>query len=299
MGQSPIQLNWRAASLLFALDPAWKRKLFLAGLVLLIPVVGWPALLGYRKAFIERLIAGQSPIMPEWRGQFFHHMSEGFKAVFVIFAYLSPIFIWFLVRMQGELGSADLPWFAISLLLLIFPIFSPLLLPLLIQYFMWFVDGSSLSLGEGMAMLTMYTAVTFFIPAGFLQVSKTTRFSSAFNFPAAFALIKNWPRRYCEAWLGSGLMSLMGHFAIPWSPWGVAWCYLGIVYAFNEVPSRESGPGEYLSHSWIARVNDGFLETFHRERGRFLVRYTHRDPVANVTLNLTTLRAGLFEIPIG
>ncbi|MED5287353.1 MAG: hypothetical protein VYC71_15310 [Planctomycetota bacterium] len=46
-------------------------------------------------------------------------------------------------------------------------------------------------------------------------------------------------------------------------------------------------------------MNDGFLETFHRERGRFLVLYTHRDPVANVTLNLKALRAGLFEIPIG
>ena len=299
MVQSPLQLNWRAASLLFALDPAWKRKLFLAGLVLLIPVVGWPTLLGYRKAFIERLIKGQSPIMPEWRGQFLHHMSEGFKAVFVIFAYLSPIFIWFLLRMQGELASAELPWFAISLLLLIFPIFSPLLLPLLIQYFMWFVDDPSLRLGEGMAMLTLYTAVTFFIPAGFLQVSKTTRICSAFNLPAAFALIKNWPRRYCEAWLGSGLMSLMGHFAIPLSPWGVAWCYLGIVYAFNEVPMKERGRSGYLSDSWISKVNDGFLETLHHDRGRYLMRYTHLEPVTNVPLNLTTLRAGLFEIPIG
>ena len=62
------QLNWKASTLFMATDPDWKRKIFVGGLVLLIPIIGWPAILGYRKVVVERLVDGALPLLPEWRG---------------------------------------------------------------------------------------------------------------------------------------------------------------------------------------------------------------------------------------
>ena len=38
--------------------------------------------------------------------------------------------------------------------------------------------------------------------------------------------IARGPREYLEAWVGSGLVSLVGHFSGVLAPWGVVWCYL-------------------------------------------------------------------------
>jgi hypothetical protein len=46
-------------------------------------------------------------------------------------------------------------------------------------------------------------------------------------------------------------MSLAGHFALPIAPWGVVWCYLGILTLFNEVLlAAGAAPGE----GWLARA---------------------------------------------
>jgi hypothetical protein len=114
-------------------------------------------------------------------------------------------------------------------------------------------------------------------------------------------LIARHPRRYVEAWVGSSLLSLLGHFCVPVSPWGVAWCYLGITYLFNEVPHPEGGsvpgPGgpfdEFRHRYW-----QGFRAV---RRGPVLVRY---EPLAGITSPwprspFTVVRLGPIEAPVG
>src|SRR4051794_391692 len=65
-------------------DPDWRRKVFVGGLLLMIPVVGWFATLGYRKALIARLYQGNRLPLPDWHGQVWTHIREGLKAAGVI-----------------------------------------------------------------------------------------------------------------------------------------------------------------------------------------------------------------------
>src|SRR5580658_9037008 len=60
-----VRLDWRSACLFMAVDPSWRRKVWIAGLVLLIPVIGWPAILGFRKEAIFRLVHGNHPVLPD------------------------------------------------------------------------------------------------------------------------------------------------------------------------------------------------------------------------------------------
>lgn len=294
-----LQLNWRAATILHATDPEWKRKVFVGGLVLLIPIVGWPALLGYRKAFVQQLVAGNEPVLPEWRGRFWAHTAEGFKAIFVIFAYLAPVILWFFICVADHPSNSELPWIAIACFLLLLPIFSPLAVPVLVNYFIWFATVPSLNWQTGMSILCTYSAVTFLIPAGFLQVSRTGKIRSAFNLWAMGRLLIKYPQRYLEAWLGSCCLSLIGHFAIPFSPWGVLWCYLGIVYVFNEVPFQDDEKEHhYLQQSWIAKVEAGEFETFQQESKRITTHYQGKTESPDRSSAFTTVRMGLFEIPV-
>ena len=110
-------------------------------------------------------------------------------------------------------------------------------------------------------------------------------------------------RRYLEAWVGSSLLSLLGHFCVPFSPWGVAWCYLGITYFFNEVPHPARGAGtkpeaetpfdQFRDHYW-----GGFQAV---PRGPLLVRY---EPLPSAPArwprsSFTVVRLGPIELPVG
>jgi hypothetical protein len=74
---------------------------------------------------------------------------------------------------------------------------------------------------------------------------------------------------HLEAWWRSGLMSLAGHLALPVSPWGVVWCYLGIVLLFNELLLTA---GLAPRGCWLARaVADPRLQGLKRGWRRDLV----------------------------
>jgi hypothetical protein len=93
--------------------------------------------------------------------------------------------------------------------------------------------------------------LVFLIPSGFLQVSLTRRYRSAFAFWRAIPFVARNLPLYLEAWWHSSLMSLAGHPALPLSPWGVVWCYLGIVFVFNELLLRA---GLVPHGSWLGRA---------------------------------------------
>jgi len=242
-----------AAGLFLLHDPDWRRKVFLGGLLLLVPFVGWFATLGYRKALIGRLFRGDQPPLPAWHGAAWSHIWEGLKAAGVIFAQYVPLFIILAVLLVVRGAEVPIVLLAGAAVVAVFPIFAPLGFPLAVAYYAW---AEVLHLGEAAGLVAAYTAITFVIPAGFLQVSRTDRYLAAFRYHESLPfLVRNfWP--YVVAWYRSIAMSLCGHFAVPFSPWGVVWCYLGIIYAFNRVLADElARRGELSPGSWFVRLD--------------------------------------------
>lgn len=289
------QLDWASAGRYMAADPRWKSKLRTAGLVLLIPFVGWPALLGYRREAVFRLADGASPVLPDWEAGLWHYVRGGLQAMGVIHAYLAPLYLWFALRVANDAFVAGVPWGPVALFFLAVPIFSTLIIPAGLVYARWNLAVLDVGEWELYALAAAFHLVVFYIPAGFLNVTRTRRMRSAFAVGPALRAITRHPRRYLEAWVGSSLMSLLGHVCVPLSPWGVAWCYLGITYLFNEVPHPSGGPyAEFRDRYW-----PGFEAV---PRGPLLVRY---EPAAGAApapwprTPFTAARLGPIEAPVG
>jgi hypothetical protein len=235
------------------LDPEWRNKIFFGGLLLLfLHPIGWPAALGYRKVLISNLASGTEPILPEWKGNIVRFFLEGMKAMGVIFGYLSPLYLalFILLLSNGQLPNEY--WFYSALFFVVLMIFSTLSFPLALTFWSFFSNGYRIPLGTAGLFFAIFSLIIFFIPAGFLQVSRTGRYLSAFNIPAAFSTLVGHFRSYVLAWYHSVLMSLSGHFALPFAPWGVVWCYLGIIFEFNSI--LQSDNVEESNRSWFNRI---------------------------------------------
>ncbi|MFM7058087.1 MAG: DUF4013 domain-containing protein [Planctomycetota bacterium] len=257
-GPGWCRLDWRSALLFPTDDSAWQAKVGIGGLVLIIPMIGWVMLLGYRREAIFRLIRGDEPILPEWWGNGARFLVEGLKAVAVINTYYLPVYLWVGVRLSVSPAAGDIPWVWMLAVSLVAPIFSTLAVPAILAADRFLASDPTFTGAESAGIAAAFGILTFVIPSGFLNVSRTGRTMSALDLPRALARIIRSPRVYAEAWVGSGLVSLAGHLCGVFAPWGVAWCYLAIVYAFNEVPVATGDPdAAYLDRSWfVARRRD-------------------------------------------
>jgi hypothetical protein len=218
------------------LDPEWRQKIFFGGLlILLCHPIGWPIALGYRKVLISHLALGLDPVLPEWKGNVCRFYLEGLKAMGVIFGYLMPLYSVLLCLLLANGVRPNEYWLYAFMFFAIAIMFSTLSFPSIVMYWTLFSEGYRVPPWISVLLLTCYGLTVFFIPAGFLQVSQTGRYLSAFHLPAAFRTMVRHFRKYVVAWYRSGIMSLSGHFALPFAPWGVFWCYLGIIYEFNSI----------------------------------------------------------------
>ncbi len=207
-------------------------------------------------------------------------------------------------------NTSDIPWLSMSLFFFCWPIFSTLALPFLLFYQQIMVVEPIVMLEESLAMTFAYAVLTFLIPAGFLQVSKTDRMRSAFNLRRNLTLVVNAFPAYLNAWIGSGLMSLVGHLCMPFSPWGVVWCYLGIVYAFNDIPLAMSHriASDYLSQSWLSLLRTTHWERIGDTRLGLLAHYRlilppgkhcyTQEVAATATIAISVVKLGFIHIPI-
>ncbi len=235
-------------------DRMWRQKIFWAGLLLLVPVIGWPSVLGYRKDLIGRLFSGAEPLLPALRGRIPRHLAEGLKAVAVIFSYYAPLYLALLLLLSTKDVTPGASWLLPIGLCLLFPLFSPLSFPAATLY--WTLIGEPpLGWGTGAVLLMLFALVTFLIPAAFLQVSVSGSYWSAFRVFEAVSLIRTRFNAYVRAWIDSICLSLFGHFAFPFSPWGVVWSYLGIIFAFNStLVQGAKDPRISFRGSWFEKL---------------------------------------------
>ena len=73
-------------------DPDWIKKVAIAGVVTLIPVVGGLLLWGYMIEIARRVIAGESPVLPEW-SDFGGFLKKGFFYFVVGLVYSLPLIV--------------------------------------------------------------------------------------------------------------------------------------------------------------------------------------------------------------
>jgi hypothetical protein len=193
--------------------------------------------------------------LPEWRGEVWSHIWEGFKASAVIFGQYLPLCLALAGLLYFRGAAFDPILLNAAVFFALFPIFSTLAFPLAVAYWSWPLGSEYLHLWEAAVLLLGYGAITFVIPAGFLQVSQTGRYATAFRYHDSLPFLVRNIKAYVLAWYRSGAMSLCGHFAVPYSPWGVVWCYLGIIYSFNHVLADElRRTGQLDPNSWFARL---------------------------------------------
>ncbi len=225
----------RAASLFMLSDPAWRSKIFTGGWLLLVPPLGWPALLGYRQALSYHLFHATDSALPPWRGQLGTYWCNGVKSMGVIFTYLAPSYLLLAIVLlsRGWRPEEATAWLAVCFVCV--PIVSTLSLPIAA---LLALQGGWISLLEALGLFGLFAVLVFFIPAGFLRVSATGRHLAAFNLRRVFRLIRREPRAYAAAWWHSTWISLVGHIPLPLAPWGVTWAYLAIIHLFNEVLHR-------------------------------------------------------------
>ena len=237
-------------------DPGWRRTILLGGLLmLLVNAVGWPVALGYRKALIGRLLDGTDRPLPDWSTGILHYYLDGLKALGVIFGYLSPVYLALAIVLWWHGVGIDRTVILGICFFLACPLLSPVSFPVAVAYWTFFSPGYRLPPILAATLMLACGAIVFFIPAAFLRVSQTGRYRGAFNIPAAAATIVANPWGYVRAWYHSVLISVVGHVALPLAPWGIVWCYLGIIFIFNSLldgNSKVCGPG-----SWYGRLREG------------------------------------------
>ncbi len=73
-------------------DPDWLKKVGIAAVVILIPVIGSIVLMGWGLEITRRVINNDPQPLPDW-SNFSSFLSNGFKAFVAVLAYIFPIFL--------------------------------------------------------------------------------------------------------------------------------------------------------------------------------------------------------------
>jgi hypothetical protein len=228
-----VRIDWREALTYVTREPAWKQRLGVGGLLMLVlPPLGWMLALGYRSLVGNRLVDGVSPLLPSWNGNFGLALRRGSASSGVIVVYLAPFLIgyWLLgIRNPRALIDhwRDLVTFVASIVA-----FPPLAIPALpILYATWF-DWLEFTAGEVAVLVILALTPILMLPAAFLQVARHRRFRAAFNVFAALRFVASTPRLYAEAWIASLAVSAVAVVIVPITPWLLFWSYLVISHLF-------------------------------------------------------------------
>ncbi|MBN1373100.1 MAG: DUF4013 domain-containing protein [Anaerolineaceae bacterium] len=186
----------RAFSYVFQ-DPDWVKKVLLAALISLIPIVGQLYLVGWGLAVAQRIIRGQQDLLPEI--EFGEHLGRGFKAAIIGLVYAlpailfaTPIWLFPIIGVSAEMSEETL-----SIVTLI------------------------LSLCCGGLVLIYSILMALMVPAATGNFLASGRLGAAFNFGQVFGLVRAAPGPYLMVLLGSIIVGLI-------APLGSIACAVGV-----------------------------------------------------------------------
>jgi hypothetical protein len=181
-----VHIDWRAALAYVTREPAWKQRVAVGGvLMLVVPPLGWILALGYRSLVGNRLVDGYSPVLPPWRGNLAVVFRRGASSSGVILGYLTPfLLVYWLLGRRGARALLDhgreLGTFAGAVVL-----FPPLAIPTLPVIYSLRYEWLHFSATEIFLLMIVFLGAIVLLPAAFLQVARHRRFRAAFNVTAA------------------------------------------------------------------------------------------------------------------
>ena len=180
----------RAFSFAFE-DKDWLKKIGIAALVSLIPLVGQIFLLGWGFEVTRRVIAREAVPLPDW-SDFSGHLVRGLKVTLVYIVYVLPILILTACMQVGMIGTSMLATGQES-------------------------NGEAAAIASivvavslGCLMLIYALLMAFLLPAALGKMAATGNLGDAFRLGEVFKLVRAAPGVYVLAILGSILAGFVG-----------------------------------------------------------------------------------------
>jgi hypothetical protein len=182
-------------------DQDWPKKLIIAAVLMLIPVIGWFIVAGWGLEVIRRVIRREAPLLlPEWT-DFGKLIVDGLLIMVIMFIYSLPSTILngvvqgISVMMQNNSDSegAMVAVFTVAMVCL------------------------------GCIVFIYSMALLFIYPAIFGIFAVEGKFASAFQFGKIFAMAKAAPGAFLIALLGSIVASIVGML-------GIIACIIGVFF---------------------------------------------------------------------
>jgi hypothetical protein len=180
----------RAFSFAFE-DPDWLKKIGIAALVSLIPLVGQIFLVGWGVEVMRRVINRDAVPLPDWT-DFSGHLVRGLKATVVYLVFSLPMILFGFCLWAGMMGST-----------LLFAGDEANVEAASIAMIVVAVALSCLMLIYGILM-------AFLLPAALARMAVSGNLSDAFRIGDVFKLVRAAPGPYVLAILGSMLAGIIG-----------------------------------------------------------------------------------------
>ena len=181
-------------------DPEWMKKLGIAGLLLIIPIVGWLAVAGWGIELTKRVIARDPQPLPDW-SNFGDYLMKGLMVWVIGFVYSLPLILisgcqqGVILALQNQ--DDDTLATAVTVLSVCFSCVT-------------FVY--SIFLG-------------FMLPAAYGKYAATGQLGAAFRFGEVFRMVRSAPSAYLMVLLGSLVAGIVGVL-------GVIACVIGLLFTY-------------------------------------------------------------------
>jgi hypothetical protein len=179
-------------------DPEWIKKLLIAALILLIPIIGIFVVMGWMLEIIRRVIQHDPHPLPDW-SDFGGYLVRGFQAWLVGLVYALPIILisfcqqgaFFALQESGDdtlMSAVAFISICVSCLIFIYSL-----------------------------------AMSMVLPAALGQFATTGQLGSAFRFGEVFGLVRAAPGAFLLVLVGSFVAGLIASL-------GIILCFIGVLF---------------------------------------------------------------------
>jgi len=179
-------------------DKDWIKKIGIAGLVMLIPLIGQITVLGWALEVTRRVIRREPETLPDW-GAFGDYLVKGLKMFVIGLVYALPIILvsicFSLPSVFMQNGGDDTMAAALS----------------------------AISFCMSCIFALYGIAMAFIIPAAYANFAVTDELGSAFRFSEVFGLVRTAPSAYLLVLLGSIVAGLIAGL-------GIILCFIGVIF---------------------------------------------------------------------
>lgn len=184
-------------------DPDWLKKVGIAALVMIIPIIGQIVVIGWALEMTRRVINGEPETLPDW-SNFGDYLSKGFQGFVVMFVYLLPVLLisgcmQTLPALMAAAGdNSDTMQMIASVI-------------------------SIVSICVSCFMILYEIVIGFVLPAAFGNLAATGEIGAGFRMGEVIGLVRAAPGPYFMALLGAIVAGIIAGL-------GVIACFIGVLF---------------------------------------------------------------------